>query len=264
MSYLIPQLIQQKGKRVLSCLTAYDVFTASLLSQSSVDMILVGDSLAHVVQGKNSTISVTLEQMIYHAQIVVAHAKNKLVIVDMPFGSFGITTHDTVINATRLFKESGAGAIKLEGASSSNLDAIQQLNAIGVPVMGHIGLQPQSVHVYGGYKIAGKTEDHEQRLLEEARALSAAGAFALVLECVVSEVSQRITQAIPILTIGIGAGPYVDGQVLVLPDLLGMTTGKAPKFVRRYASLWEEASGFIKIWIQEVEQNRYPNHDESY
>ncbi len=261
--YSIPRLVKTKGKRKLVCLTAYDVFSATMIQESSVDMILVGDTLGHVIQGRQSTLPVTLEHIIYHADIVVRNAPDRLVIADMPFGSFGVSTEETVRHCVHVMKESGAGAVKMEGTDASILESIAQLNRIGVPVMGHLGFRPQSVNVYG-YKIDGKTDDDANRLIEEAQALAEAGVFAMVLECVIEEVAQKITESVPVLTIGIGSGRYTDGQVLVFHDILGMTQGRLPSFVRQYANLSEVAQQAIENWAEDVRNSQYPSDQEIY
>lgn len=261
--YEIPKLLKAKGKDKLTCITAYDAFSAQLLNQSEVDMILVGDSLGHVIQGQDSTIPVTLEQIIYHTRIVAAQAPKKLVIADMPFGSYGISVEQTMQECVRVFKETQAGAVKLEGATRIIAQAIHQLYAIGVPVMGHLGFRPQSVNILG-YKIDGKTQEEGERLLQEAKTLEQAGAFAIVLECVIEEIAQKITNSITIPTIGIGSGVFCDGQVLVFHDMLGMTSGKLPSFVRQYANLNQIAKEALNHWLEDVKSQNYPSKEETY
>ena len=260
---LIPKLLRRKGQGKLTCLTGYDAFHATILDESSVDMILVGDTLGLMVQGHDSTLPVTLEEIIYHARIVTRCATTKLVLVDMPFGSLQADVALNVEQSIRVFKDSGAGALKMEGANSEILTTIRHLTPMGVPVCGHIGFQPQSVHL-SGYKIDGKTLPDQQRLLEEAQRLQDAGCFAIVLECVVDEVAELITQSVDMLTIGIGSGPGVDVQVLVLHDLLGMTTGRMPSFVRQYAQLQKIALAAVKEWVDDVHSLDYPSQGESY
>lgn len=262
--YPIPRLMRAKGKEKIICLTAYDAFLATILNQSSADIILVGDTLGHVVQGQDSTIPVTVDEMIYHCRIVRRNAPEKLVIADMPFGSYGITTEDTVRQCAHVFKNTEVGAVKMEGASESILEAIPRLNEMGVPVMGHIGLRPQSVNIYGGYKTDGKTQKDRDRLLHEAQLLAKAGVFAIVLESVIGEVAKEITQKVPALTIGIGSGKDVDGQIIVIHDLLGMTTGRVPSFVREYANIKEVSQNAVEQWAEDVKKGHYPSLSETY
>ena len=260
---LIPKLLRHKGQEKLTCLTGYDAFHATILDESSVDMILVGDTLGLMVQGHDSTLPVTLEEIIYHARIVTRCATTKLVLVDMPFGSLQADVALNVEQSIRVFKDSGAGALKMEGATSEILTTIRHLTPMGVPVCGHIGFQPQSVHL-SGYKIDGKTLPDQQRLLEEAQRLQDAGCFAIVLECIVDEVAKLITKSVDMLTIGIGSGLGVDVQVLVLHDLLGMTTGRMPSFVRQYAQLQKTALPAVNDWVDDVRSLNYPSLGESY
>jgi 3-methyl-2-oxobutanoate hydroxymethyltransferase len=259
----VPRLSRQKGKRKLTCLTGYDAFHARLLNASSVDMILVGDTLGLMVQGHESTLPVTLDEMIYHTRIVARCAPEKLVIADMPFGSIQRNVARNVENCVRVFKESGAGAIKIEGAMPQIQETVRQLTYLGVPVVGHIGFQPQSVHL-SGYKIDGKDDERRQRLQAEASQLQDAGCFAIVLECVLGDVAQQLTEQLQLLTIGIGSGQGVDAQVLVLHDLLGMTEGRLPSFVRQYAEFRQLGQEAIERWIHDVQQGAYPNEQETY
>jgi 3-methyl-2-oxobutanoate hydroxymethyltransferase len=261
--YEIPRILKNKGKEKLTCVTAYDAFSAQLLNALPVDMILVGDSLGHVIQGKESTVSVTIEDILYHTRIVAANAPKKLVIADMPLGSYGITTEQTVQECLNAFKTTQAGAVKMEGASRLVLKAIRQLYDLGVPVMGHLGFQPQSVNLLG-YKIDGKTDEDRSRLIKEAKSLEDAGAFAIVLECVIEDIAKEITESIGIPTIGIGSGGFVDGQVLVFHDILGMTTGKLPSFVRQYANLNQIAKDALQHWLEDVRSCNYPSKEETY
>ena len=260
---LIPKLLHHKGQEKLTCLTGYDAFHANILDESSVDMILVGDTLGLMVQGHDSTLPVTLEEIIYHARIVTRCAPTKLVIADMPFGSLQADVALNVEQSIRVFKDSGAGALKIEGATPEILTTTRHLTPMGVPVCGHIGFQPQSVHL-SGYKIDGKTLPDQHRLLEEAQRLQDAGCFAIVLECVVDEVAEQITRSVDMLTIGIGSGPGVDAQVLVLHDLLGMTNGRMPSFVRQYAQLRQIALAAVNEWVDDVRSLDYPSQDKSY
>ncbi len=248
------------GERLV-CITAYDLFTAHLAEACDPDLVLVGDSLANVVQGEATTTPVTLEQMAYHGRIVKRALPERFVVVDMPFGTFKLTVEDTVRDGARLFQQSGADGIKLEGASEVNLTAIRRLVEAGVPVMGHVGLQPQMVRVLGGYRRQGRSEDEAERIMWEAQALAEAGCFAVVLEMVDHELAARITRSLPVPTIGIGAGPGCAGQILVIHDLLGMLPGKVPSFVVKYAELLEIGREAAHRWGEDVRQGNYPPSD---
>jgi len=250
--------MKAKGEKIVS-LTAYDYFTAALLEAVRVDFILVGDSLANVVQGHDTTIPVTLEQVIYHTEIVVRKAPEMLVIADMPFGTFNVSAEETVKNCIRAFKETECGGVKLEGASPSTLEAVSRLSQMGVPVMGHIGLTPQSVHTEGGYHMYGKDDADRSRLMEDAKRLEQAGVFALVLECVVPDLAREITQGVRVPTIGIGSGPYTDGQILVVHDLLGMFPVGSPNFVTRYADFFELGKEALGRFVEDVRSGKYPS-----
>lgn len=259
----IRQIIRGKGQDKLICLTAYDAFSARISQTNEVDMVLVGDSLGFVVQGDITTVPVTLEQIIYHTKIVVNNTSGKVVIADMPFGSYGITVESTVKNCMEVIKATGATAVKMEGTSEEILEAIYQLVNLGVPVMGHIGFQPQSVNV-SGVKIAGKTEEDVESLMERAMDLTEAGVFSLVLESVIESAARRITESITIPTIGIGSGKYTDGQVLVFHDLVGMTTGYVPTFVRQYANITEVCDEAVAKWVDDVKAMEFPSEKETY
>ncbi|NJL18068.1 MAG: 3-methyl-2-oxobutanoate hydroxymethyltransferase [Nitrospira sp.] len=231
-------------------------------SKQGSGVILVGDSLGVVVQGKPNTLSVTMEDMLYHTKLVAGAVQRSLVIADMPFMSYQASPEDAVRNAGRLL-QAGAAAVKLEGGAVM-ADRIKAMTSIGIPVMGHLGMTPQSVHVLGGYKVQGKVEDQAARLLEDAKTLEAAGAFALVLEAVPAALARKITQAVSIATIGIGAGPHCDGQVLVLYDLLGLFDTFVPKFVKTYAHLKADTLQALARYKEEVEQGKFPSDSESY
>ena len=248
---------QDQHKPIVS-ITAYDYFTALIAREADVDFVLVGDSLGNVVQGAKTTVPVTLEQAIYHTRLVCAHFPAERVVLDMPFGTFKLEAHETVHNAVHAFKESGCGGVKFEGANHENIFATRKLVDAGVPVLGHIGLQPQRVHTEGGYRMQGKTPAQAEQIMTEARALEDAGAFAVVLECVVPELAERITAALKIPTIGIGCGPSTDGQIIVMHDILGMLPGKAPSFARQYAQLFEEAVRATAAYAEDVRQGRFP------
>ena len=252
----------KRERRKLVVVTAYDALFAGIVEQAGIRVILVGDSLGVVVQGKANTLSVTMEDMLYHTRLVVGAAPRALVISDMPFMSYQVSTEDAVRNAGRLI-QAGAAAVKLEGGAVM-ADRVKAMTSLGIPVVGHLGMTPQSVHALGGYKVQGKVEDQVAKLLDDARALEAAGAFALVLEAIPAELARRVTQALSISTIGIGAGPHCDGQVLVLYDLLGLFDTFVPKFVKTYAHLKTDAIQALTRYKDEVEQGRFPSDSESY
>jgi len=261
--FKIPELRRKKerGEPIVS-LTAYDLFTAHLARDAGVDFVLVGDSMANVIQGHSTTVPVSLEDVVYHTRIVARALPDMLVIGDMPFGTFKVSADETVHNALTLFKETGCGAVKMEGADDSNLDAIARLKRIGIPVMGHLGLLPQRVHATGGYRIQGRTEKSRQRLLAEAQALQDAGAFAVVLECVESRCSEVITKALKVPTIGIGSGPHTDGQILVIHDALGMHAEYMPSFARRFANLYADGVEALREYTAAVRAGTFPGPGE--
>jgi len=252
----------KKDRKKLVMVTAYDALFARIIEQAGIRIILVGDSLGVVVQGKPNTLTVTMEDMRYHTKLVAGAVERSLVIADMPFMSYQASTEEAVRNAGSLI-QAGAAAVKLEGGAIMG-DRIKAMTSIGIPVMGHLGMTPQSVHAFGGYKVQGKVDDQASRLLEDAKALEAAGVFALVLEAVPAELAREITHAVSIATIGIGAGPHCDGQVLVLYDLLGLFDDFAPKFVRSYAHLKADALQALGRYKEEVEQGKFPSDSESY
>ena len=252
----------KRERKKLVVVTAYDALFAGIVEQAGIRVILVGDSLGVVVQGKANTLSVTMEDMLYHTKLVAGAAPRALVIGDMPFMSYQVSTEEAVRNAGRLL-QAGAAAVKLEGGAVM-ADRVKAMTSLGIPVVGHLGTTPQSVHSLGGYKVQGKVEDQAAKLLDDARALEAAGAFALVLEAIPAELARRVTQALSISTIGIGAGPHCDGQVLVLYDLLGLFDTFVPKFVKTYAHLKTDALQALSRYKEEVEQGRFPSDSESY
>lgn len=253
-----------KAKGVkLSMLTAYDYSTAKLEDESGINGILVGDSLGNVVLGYEDTVSVTMEDMIHHGAAVARGAKNALVVVDMPFMSYEVTVEEAVRNAGRLMKEGRAGAVKLEGG----VRVAEQIRAIvkaGIPVMGHIGLTPQSINVFGGFKVQGKSEEAARALLADAKAVEEAGAFAVVIEAVPAALAQMITDAVSIPTIGIGAGAGCDGQILVYQDMLGMFSDFTPKFVKRYANVGEVMREAFANYAAEVASGAFPTEEHTY
>jgi 3-methyl-2-oxobutanoate hydroxymethyltransferase len=242
-------------------LTAYDFPTAQILDEAGVPVLLAGDSLAQVVLGYDTTIPVSVDEMLHHTRAVARGARNALIVGDMPFGTYGGGVERGISNAIRFMKEGGAHAVKFEGPQ---MDLVEQLAKIGVPVMAHLGLTPQSVHLFGGYKVQGRSEEQADNIVRWAKELEEAGAFSLVLECVPSDLAARITARLSIPTIGIGAGPACDAQVLVIHDLLGLTPGKPPKFVKRYANLREEISHAAKRYADEVARGEYPGPEHSY
>ena len=255
------QKFKRDNKKLL-VVTAYDALFARIVEQAGIETILVGDSLGVVVQGKSNTLSVTIEDMVYHTKLVAGAAEHALVIGDMPFLSYQVNCDDAIRNAGRLL-QAGAAGVKLEGGAVV-VDRVEALTKIGIPVMGHLGMTPQSVHRFGGYKVQGKEQREADTLVEDARALEAAGAFAIVLEAIPAGVAKRVTETLTIPTIGIGAGPHCDGQVLVLYDLLGLFDDFVPKFVRPYAHLKADALQALRRFKEEVEQNKFPSDSESY
>jgi len=254
---------QKTSPTKITCLTAYDYPTARLLDEAGVDILLVGDSLAMVVLGYESTLPVTLEEMLHHTRAVRRGTRRALLVSDMPYGSYHDDPMAAVRNAVRFVKEAGAEAVKIEGGER-RMDLIARLVDAEIPVMGHIGLTPQSVNTFGGFRVQGKTEQAGDQLMRDARAVEAAGAFAIVLESIPRELGARITAELRIPTIGIGAGPDCDGQVLVINDLLGLSFGHTPKFTRRYADVGEIISRAAAEYCRDVQQGRFPSDEESY
>ena len=253
----------KEEKRPISMLTAYDYSMAKILDESGVDSLLVGDSLGMVFQGNDSTISVTIDEMVYHAKAVIRGTKRALVVVDMPFMSYHISPEEAVRNAGRLMKEGGAHAVKLEGGTEF-AETIQQIVRAQIPVMGHIGMTPQSVHMFGGFKVQGKSLTQAQNILDDAKALEKAGAFAIVLECVPDELTKIITETVSIPIIGIGAGKYCDGQVLVVNDMIGMYSDFVPKFVKQFAHLSSNIEKAVKTYIDEVNSKGFPQKEHTF
>ncbi len=259
----IPEFQQHKrDKKKLIVVTAYDALFTRIVEQAGIEAILVGDSLGVVVQGKANTLSVTMEDMLYHTKLVAGAAQRALVIGDMPFMSYQASQEDALHNAGR-FLQAGAQAVKLEGGAVV-ADRVAAMTGIGIPVMGHLGMTPQSVHRFGGYKVQGRESDHALVLLNDAKTLEAAGAFAIVLEAIPAELAKTITEQLTVPTIGIGAGPHCDGQVLVLYDLLGLFDEFVPKFVKPYAHLKADALQALRRYKEEVEQGKFPSNTESY
>jgi 3-methyl-2-oxobutanoate hydroxymethyltransferase len=251
----------------ITMLTAYDAPFARIFDEAGVDALLVGDSVAMVVQGADSTLPVTLEEILYHTRIVARARKRALLIADMPFLTYQVSAEDALRNAGRLLKEGGAEAVKLEGGITM-ADTIRRLVDIDIPVMGHIGLTPQSVHRMGGHRVQGRRSGHgpgcRERLLEDAAAVEQAGAFAMVLEGIPVELANEITQRAAIPTIGIGAGPGCDGQVLVMHDLLGLSESFVPRFAKPYANLWRDSAAAATSYIREVRERAFPAAEHCY
>ncbi len=259
----VPDLLRYKReKKKVIVVTAYDALFTRIVEQAGIEAILVGDSLGVVVQGKANTLSVTMEDMLYHTKLVAGAAQRAMVIGDMPFMSYQASKVDALRNAGR-FLQAGAHAVKLEGGAVV-LDRVEAMTQVGIPVIGHLGMTPQSVHQYGGYKVQGKGKNQAETLLSNAKALEAAGAVAVVLEAIPAELAKAISEQVAIPTIGIGAGPHCDGQVLVLYDLLGMFDEFVPKFVKPYAHLKADALQALRRYKEEVEQGKFPSDSESY
>ena len=254
--------MKREGRKIVM-ITAYDALFGALVDQAGVDMVLVGDSVAPVVAGEETTIPATVEQMIYHGRIVRRGVRKALLVVDLPFLSYQVSIPDAIRNAGRIMKETGASAVKLEGGAAW-APTIRALVDAGIPVMGHLGFTPQSVHQLGGFRIQGKQPDAAARLVEDARAIEAAGAFAMVLELMPGAVGTAVTQAVAIPTIGIGAGPGCDGQVLVLHDMLGLNEGFTPRFLKRYAELGVAAREAIGRFGAEVRAGAYPGPEHTH
>jgi 3-methyl-2-oxobutanoate hydroxymethyltransferase len=259
----IPDLQRcKRDKKKVIVVTAYDALFARLLEQAGIEVLLVGDSLGVVVQGKANTLSVTMEDMLYHTRLVAGAVQKSLVIGDMPFMSYQAGQEDALRNAGR-FLQAGAHAVKLEGGAAM-ADRIAAMTRIGIPVFGHLGMTPQSVNQYGGYKVQGKNGERAKTLISDAKALESAGAAAIVLEAIPAPLAKTITEQVKIPTIGIGAGPHCDGQVLVLYDLLGLFDEFVPKFVKPYAHLRADALQALRRYKEEVEQGKFPSDSESY
>jgi 3-methyl-2-oxobutanoate hydroxymethyltransferase len=264
----VPDIVRRKSEpstesNKITCLTAYDYPSAYLLDQAGVDILLVGDSVAMVVLGYENTLPVTIDEMLHHVRAVRRGVKRALLVADMPYGSFHVSISESVRDAIRFIKEGGAEAVKIEGGER-RLELISRMVEAEIPVMGHVGLTPQSIHALGGFKVQGKTADAAEQLLRDARAVEAAGAFAVVLESVPRELAAEVTRQLRIPTIGIGAGPDCDGQVLVFHDVMGLSIGHTPKFARRYANIGEEITRAAREFCDDVRAGRFPADAESY
>ncbi len=254
--------MKEKGEKVV-CLTAYDYCLARILDESGIDILLVGDSLGSVVQGHDNTLPVTVDDVIYHTKAVVRGRRRALVVSDMPFMTFQLGVDEAKRNAGRLVQEGGAESVKLEGGVTQAA-TIEGLVKMGVPVMGHVGLTPQSVHQFGGYRIQGRGEADARAILDDAMAVEQAGAFAVVLEGIPVQLAREITQRVSIPTIGIGAGMHCDGQILVVHDMLGLFDDFTPKFVKRYANLKETIGGAVRSYMEEVRTEAFPAEEHTF
>ena len=256
------QEMKRNGEKI-SMLTAYDYTMAKMVDMAGIDVILVGDSASNVMAGHETTLPITLDQMIYHAASVVRAVSRALVVVDLPFGTYQGNSKEALNSAIRVMKESGGHSVKLEGGAEI-IESVQRILTAGIPVMGHLGLTPQSIYKFGTYTVRAKEEEEATKLIEDAKLLEATGCFALVLEKVPAALAQKVAETISIPVIGIGAGAGVDGQVLVTHDLLGMTHEFSPRFLRRYLSLFDEITEAIKEYVQDVKSVDFPNEKEQY
>ena len=259
----VPELRARKGAAPIAMVTAYDFTMARLVDEAGVDMVLVGDSLGMVVQGLSNTIPVTLDEIAYHGRAVARGLARAHVVGDMPFMSYQVSAHQAVESAGKLMKEGAFESVKLEGGAEV-AEAVFRIVRAGIPVVGHVGLTPQSVHALGGFKVQGRGDDAAEKLLSDARALEQAGAFAIVLEAIPPDLAARVTGEVAVPTIGIGAGNACDGQVLVCTDLLGMMRGHSPKFAKRYAELGDEIVGAMKEYVGEVRSRAFPSQAHTY
>jgi 3-methyl-2-oxobutanoate hydroxymethyltransferase len=253
----------KKANQKIVCLTAYDALIARILDEANIDVVLVGDSLGNVFQGNDTTLPVTLEDTIYHTKAVVKGINRALVVADMPFMSFQVSAEQAFINAGRIMKETGCSAVKLEGGKNVAA-AVELMTEAGIPVMGHLGLTPQSINKFGSYRTRGTDPNEAETIYNDALTLEKAGAFAIVLEKVPSELAKKVSESLRIPTIGIGAGPYCDGQVLVYTDMLGLTIDFKPRFVRHYLQLFDTMRDAFVRFAEDVRNKKFPNDDESY
>lgn len=256
-------LAMKANAEKIAMLTAYDYSTALILDDAGIDVLLVGDSASNVMAGHETTLPITLDQMIYHASSVVRAVNRALVVVDLPFGSYQGNSKEALQSSIRIMKESGAHAVKLEGGAEVR-ESIERIVSAGVPVMGHLGLTPQSIYKFGTYTVRAKEEAEAKKLIEDAQVLQDAGCFALVLEKIPAALAMKVSESLNIPVIGIGAGPHVDGQVLVVNDLLGLTKGFKPRFLRQYLNLYEEINTAVKSYITDVKTKDFPNEKEQY
>jgi len=256
------QEMKRRGEKI-AMLTAYDYTMAKIIDHAGIDVILVGDSASNVMAGHETTLPITLDQMIYHASSVIRAIDRALVVVDLPFGSYQGNSKEALTSAIKIMKESGAHAVKLEGGREIK-DSIERILSAGIPVMGHLGLTPQSIYKFGTYTVRAKEEEEATRLIEDAKILEESGCFALVLEKIPAKLATEVAKSITIPVIGIGAGGGVDGQVLVTHDMLGMTHEFSPRFLRRYLNLYESMSGAFQLYIKDVKSKDFPNESEQY
>ena len=250
-------------KEKITMLTAYDFTTAKMVDAGGVDSILIGDSAANVMAGFETTLPITLDQMIYHTQCVVRGVERALVVADLPFGTYQSNPEKALESAVRMMKEGGAHAVKIEGGLEIE-DSIRKIVNAGIPVMGHLGLTPQSIYKFGTYKVRAKEDEEAEKLITDAKLLEELGCFALVLEKIPADLAKKVSESISIPTIGIGAGPHCDGQVLVYHDMVGMNQGFSPKFLRRYLDLYTEITGAVSHYVKDVKSADFPNKSESY
>ena len=256
------QKMKASGKKI-SMLTAYDFSFAKIIDEAGIDVLLVGDSASNVMAGHETTLPITLEQMMYHASSVVRGAKRCLIVVDLPFGAYQSNGDIALASAIRIMKETGAHAIKLEGGEEV-VDSVRRIISAGIPVMAHLGLTPQSIYKFGSYNVRAKAEGEASKLKSDAALLQEAGCFALVLEKIPAVLAREVSEGLVIPTIGIGAGKYCDGQVLVMHDMLGINTEFKPRFLRQYLNIHEQATGAVKQFISDVKANSFPTEEESY
>jgi 3-methyl-2-oxobutanoate hydroxymethyltransferase len=256
------QEMKNRGEKI-AMLTAYDYSMAKIIDSAGIDVILVGDSASNVMAGHETTLPITLEQMIYHAASVVRAVDRALVIVDLPFGTYQGNSSEALRSAIRIMKEAGAHAVKLEGGKEVK-ESIERILSAGIPVMGHLGLTPQSIYKFGTYTVRAKEEAEAKKLLDDAMLLSEIGCFGMVLEKIPAELAKKVSSSVPIPTIGIGAGPNTDGQVLVMQDMLGITKEFKPRFLRRYADLHSVVSSAVSKYVADIKMLEFPNDDEKY
>lgn len=265
MAKVTTQVLQEMKKRgeKITYTTAYDYSTGLLVDKAGIDVILVGDSLGMTMMGEDTTVPVTMEQMIHHIKCVVKGAKNPMIVGDMPFGSYNVSKEQAIMNATRLMKEGGCDVIKLEGGAAVK-ETVRAIVDAGIPVMGHIGLTPQTISKLGGFKVQGKDAEAAKSLIEDAKALEEAGAFSLVLECIPAQISKMISEAVSIPTLGIGAGIYCDGQIMVFHDMVGLFDKFTPKFVKKYVNLTDIILKALEEFKEDVKAQKFPEEKHSF
>ncbi|SDM49189.1 3-methyl-2-oxobutanoate hydroxymethyltransferase [Daejeonella rubra] len=256
------QEMKQKGEKI-AMLTSYDYSMATIVDEGGIDVILVGDSASNVMAGHETTLPITLDQMIYHAASVVRAVKRALVVVDLPFGSYQGNSKEALNSAIRIMKESGAHAVKLEGGLEIR-ESVERIITAGIPVMGHLGLTPQSIYKFGTYTVRAKEEAEAEKLKQDILVLQEAGCFSVVLEKIPAKLAKEVTDSVKIPTIGIGAGQHCDGQVLVINDMIGLTKGFKPRFLRQYLNLFEEINGAVQSYVKDVKAGGFPNEKEQY